>query len=238
MTPNDNDASTAVLSAVEGGIAVVRAQATQGIDVSSNQGQIDWAAVAGAGIQFAYLRCTDGVGWEDPMLRRYVVGARSEGLPLGGYHVLRGRAGRPQDAEAQARGFLERHRREQLELLPMLDVEDPASPKGMAPGATAEVIATWLHVIEGELGVRPIVYTYPGFWASHPELRDASFARFPLWIAHYRQGGPTIPKPWATPLLWQYAAGAGVIGSVAGVRGPVDRDVLYGGVDVLRLGAH
>ena len=38
----------------------------EGIDVSSNQGQVDWAAVLGAGKAFAFARATVGGHQADP----------------------------------------------------------------------------------------------------------------------------------------------------------------------------
>lgn len=39
-----------------------RRDAPQGIDVSSHQGDIDWGAVKGRGVSFAYIKATEGTG--------------------------------------------------------------------------------------------------------------------------------------------------------------------------------
>src|SRR5690242_8343981 len=38
----------------------------KGIDVSYYQGNIDWSAVAGAGVKYAMIRVSDGTGYIDP----------------------------------------------------------------------------------------------------------------------------------------------------------------------------
>ena len=44
-------------------LAAVLAQAVpQGIDVSSYQGNINWSSVKANGIQFAYIKATEGTG--------------------------------------------------------------------------------------------------------------------------------------------------------------------------------
>src|SRR6185295_7549065 len=60
---------------------------TQGIDVSSWQGSIDWGAVARDGIQFAIVRIGDGY-YHDPYFRRNWDGAHAAGLIVGSYQFF------------------------------------------------------------------------------------------------------------------------------------------------------
>ena len=39
---------------------------TVGIDVSHYQGEVNWPAVAGAGVRFAFIKATDGIQDIDP----------------------------------------------------------------------------------------------------------------------------------------------------------------------------
>jgi lysozyme len=207
----------------------------EGIDVSSAQGEIDWHAVAADGISFAYARCSEGVDWEDPRFAHYVAGAQAAGLPVGAYHVIRPRAG-AQDGERQAQQYLERMRRVGCTLLPMIDCENTPGTRGLPGTAWAEAIRGWLHVVDAEFGAPALIYTYPGFWDAIAALHADDFAAHPLWIAHYTTHAPWIPRPWKASKIWQYAAGAGVVGHVAGVHGPVDMDRLYGSLDEITIG--
>lgn len=58
----------------------------QGIDVSENNGSVDWQAVAAAGMQFAIIRIGYGAGHLDSEFYHNVNGALSAGLRIGVYH--------------------------------------------------------------------------------------------------------------------------------------------------------
>jgi hypothetical protein len=60
------------------------------IDVSSNQGTIDWVAVKNSGVNYALLRCygADHTGNGDPNFETYVANAKSAGVKTGGYFYL------------------------------------------------------------------------------------------------------------------------------------------------------
>lgn len=47
-----------------------------GIDVSYYQGDIDWNAVAGDGIKFAWVRVTHGLQFQDPKFAANLAGTR------------------------------------------------------------------------------------------------------------------------------------------------------------------
>lgn len=64
--------------------------AHRGIDVSSHQGQIDWQAVAGDGIEFAFVRLgyrgyADGGIFADDSFSDNVIGAHGAGIETGAY---------------------------------------------------------------------------------------------------------------------------------------------------------
>jgi lysozyme len=58
----------------------------RGIDVSENNGVIDWEAVAAAGIEFAIIRCSYGKFGKDSRFAENVAGAKAAGLKVGAYH--------------------------------------------------------------------------------------------------------------------------------------------------------
>lgn len=59
---------------------------TKGIDVSENNGHIDWQAVAAAGMKFAIVRSSYGRYAADGDFIRNVNGAHDAGLLCGAYH--------------------------------------------------------------------------------------------------------------------------------------------------------
>lgn len=52
---------------------------TYGIDVSAHQDTVDWEAVAGDKIEFAYIKATEGGDFVDDRFRENWVGAASAG---------------------------------------------------------------------------------------------------------------------------------------------------------------
>ena len=57
----------------------------KGIDVSDNQGVIDWGKVAVAGVQFAILRSVRRSGKADYQFASNLEGCRQHGIPVAVY---------------------------------------------------------------------------------------------------------------------------------------------------------
>ena len=58
----------------------------KGIDVSENNGAIDWQTVAAAGIEFVIVRSSYGLRSKDAMFVQNVAGAKAVDLKVGAYH--------------------------------------------------------------------------------------------------------------------------------------------------------
>jgi GH25 family lysozyme M1 (1,4-beta-N-acetylmuramidase) len=74
---------------------------TKGIDVSENNGRVDWQAVADAGQKFAIVRSSYGRYAKDEDFLRNVDGAHTAGLQCGAYHYSY--ALTPEQARQEAR---------------------------------------------------------------------------------------------------------------------------------------
>jgi lysozyme len=208
----------------------------EGIDVSAMQGLVDWNKVKAAGVSFAILKATEGVDFVDKMFAQHVAGARAAGMPFGAYHYLHVRKGRPQDADKQAEQFCDIYLKSGCTLLPALDCEETGN-KGCTFDEWLIAIRMWVAHVEKRLGIKPVIYTYPGFWSGlGPAAWKADdLAECKLWIAHYTPAPhPSVPKPWTGWFMWQYAADAGVIGRVDGVVGNVDRSKCLGSLEDLK----
>jgi lysozyme len=208
----------------------------EGIDVSAANGEVNWARVAGAGIEFAILKASEGVKYEDPRFKWNASHVREVIPDFTAYHYLRVRRGL-QDADEQAREFCDLYEEAGCTLFPILDCE--LSENAGATGTEWRVaMEKFLDVSDARLKCPTVIYTFPAFWVGKPELVAwKELAARPLHIAHYTAAArPWVPGPWEYYLLWQYAAGAGVIGHVAGVNTVVDRNRLAPGLtlDALR----
>jgi GH25 family lysozyme M1 (1,4-beta-N-acetylmuramidase) len=173
---------------------------TFGIDVSRYQGSIDWAQLAGADVKFAYIQISRKIDDIDPKFEINWQAAKDVGILRGAYQRFQP----DEDVIGQADIFLEKLGPfEEGDLPPMLDVEDSG---GLGADMIALHVRQWLTYVEAQLGVRPIIYTGRFFWRD--TLESADFTEYPLWIAHYTDGCPTIPEPWQQWALHQYSSQA------------------------------
>lgn len=75
----------------------------QGIDVSSWQGNIDFSAVKNSGIEFVYIKSSEGTRYIDPYFEQNYQNAKANGLKVGFYHYVTAR--NTDEARAQANFF-------------------------------------------------------------------------------------------------------------------------------------
>src|SRR5438128_304537 len=60
----------------------------QGIDVSHHQGAIDWAVLPAQGVDFAYIKATEGGDHVDRLFARNWQAAADAGMKRGAYHFF------------------------------------------------------------------------------------------------------------------------------------------------------
>jgi len=200
-----------------------------GIDVSHWQSYVRWSHVARDGIDFAIVKATDGTWMKDDWYDRNKARAERAGLKFTAYHFARpGRQGGSVEADArlEAKWFLRHADLKPRNLTPVLDLEVNG---GLGSGALRTWTLTWLRTVERELGVKPMIYTSPGFWAGHVgNTKTIARAGFDvLWVAHYGTSRPSVPASrwdgngWT---FWQWTK----CGRVDGVNGCVDRNYFRG----------
>ncbi|HET6232394.1 MAG TPA: glycoside hydrolase family 25 protein [Longimicrobiaceae bacterium] len=189
---------------------------TRGIDVSHYQGRIDWQAAADDGVGFAFVKATEGGRFVDPAFARNWAGLREVGIARGAYHRFRPRL----SGIAQADHFLRVVDVTEGDLPPVVDVE---SVEGVGDARLVAGVRAWLGEVERRTGVRPIVYTKPGFRRAH---LGTALDDYPLWVAEYDVDEPSVGR-WA---FWQHSER----GSVAGIGRAVDLNRFNGSVDDLR----
>jgi MYXO-CTERM domain-containing protein len=192
-----------------------------GIDVSTYQGNIDWDAVANAGIVYAIVRVSHGVNTLDDQFDDNWAQARAAGVHTGVYQYFEP----GQDPIQQADILIDRMGPlGPDDLPPVIDVE---ATSGLGPAAVATSVGQWIDHVEAAIGIKPIIYTGRYFWQDN--VGSSDFAEYPLWIAHYTDGCPNIPDQWGNWVFHQYTSS----GSVAGISGAVDRDNFNGDLAAL-----
>lgn len=195
---------------------------TRGIDVSKWQGTINWDAVSGSGVRFAFIRVSDGVRHRDDFFARNWREARRVGVLRGAYQFFRP----AQDVAAQANIMIEALRADGGELAPVIDVE---AADGRSPAQIAAAVRRWIELVGAATGRTPIIYTGPYFWRD--QVGNANLGGNPLWIAHYGPRCPLTPEEvWPRWTFWQFTDR----GRVPGISGGVDTNYFNGSLEDLR----
>ncbi len=209
-------------------------QDLRGIDVSRWQGEIDWQAVRGDNIDFAYLKATEGTTWVDPKFFENARGGRHAGMPVGAYHFARPDLNQTlKNAVTEAQHFI----KIQLQgfgnfgdIYPVLDLEKPF-PKNKKT-VSVSYLLSWVDIFksyfEGETGRTLMLYTGIFFIREYDHFKKPlsgyPLAEMPLWIALFpKSASPYTTSPpdagnWNRWTVWQYTDN----GRVKGIDGKVD----------------
>ena len=197
--------------------------AIQGIDVSKYQGDVDWNAVAGSGVRFAYIKATEGGDYLDEKFRQNWELSRASGIARGAYHF----AYWCRSAQEQAAWFLANVPNDPSAMPPVLDVEwNPQSrtcPRKLPREQALAMMKTILSAMEQAYGKRPVIYTSVDF---HRDVLQGEFQDYPMWVRSVK-AYPSVRYGDRRWNFWQHTA----TGSVPGVRGYVDRNCYYGSLD-------
>lgn len=184
---------------------------TYGVDVSAHQGEIDWERVAGDGIEFAYIKATEGQGWVDERFAANWDGAAAAGLDRGAYHFFTLCA----PGDEQARNFLRVAPPDAGALPPAIDLELTGNCSERPPvDEVAGRVATFVRIVEQAWGRKLLFYIRPD-WDDRYRTRDGLDR--PLWDVRFPRR-PTDDR-WQ---VWQLHGFA----HVDGISGGVDLDVM------------
>ncbi|KAH9066212.1 glycoside hydrolase family 25 protein [Lactarius vividus] len=184
----------------ESGPALVKRADPQGCDVSNWQGSLNWATIKSQGVQFAYIKATEGTTFIDSYFNQNYVGATNNG-------IIRGAGA------AQANYFLAHGggwSGDGITLPGALDLE------GSCAGLTAAQMVSWIHDFANTyhaattsrchpLHLPSVIYTTTSWWTSCTGNSAAFGSTSPLWIAHWAASIGTLPAGWSYTTFWQYA---------------------------------
>lgn len=180
---------------------------TCGIDVSLYQKVIDWKKVKAAGVDFAFIKATQGNDITDPRFAANWVAAKQAGIMRGAYHFYEFGS-----LVSQAHQFIAALGSDRGELSPVVDVEDTTANPDI------KEVKAFIDILSSN-GIKPIIYTGAWFWNTRRWGGPVPWAsQYDLWVAWYPMTpAPTIPSDWATWRIWQYGQGR-----CDGIGGAVD----------------
>lgn len=184
-------------------------QATvSGIDVSQWHGTVDWTAVRGAGIEWAYLRATEGTSVKDTKFNTYYPAAYYAGVIRGAYHFARPNisTGTVQaDYFASNGGAWSADNR----TLPgALEIGPNPYSGGYCYGLTQSGMRSWISAFASRYQTRTgrwaVIHTTRSWWAICTGNSSAFTTRHPLWLERWSSTPGTIPGGWGTWTFWQH----------------------------------
>ena len=198
------------------------ADAIPGVDVSSHQGEIDWAQVRDAGMEFAMIRLgyrgyTSGGIYEDEYAVANLTGAKNAGLSVGAYFYSQ--AITAEEARMEARLCISILDGMALDLPLVYDweyVSEDARTANMDRQTLMECTLAFCQEVEAA-GYEAMIYFNPTLAESLLDLEELT--DYPWWLAMY-SSSMTYPHAIA---MWQYTAS----GTVPGIPGNTDVNLLF-----------
>ena len=194
-----------------------------GLDVSSWQGNVDWAGVAANGARFAFVKATEGTTYVNPYFGQQYNGAYNVGLVRGAYHF-----GLPDRSTgtAQAQWFVGHGgawSADNQTLPGALDIEyNPygATCYGLSRAAMVAWLTSFVTQYQALTSRWSVIYTTTNWWQTCTGNYAGFGATVPLWIACWCETVGQLPAGWSSYAFWQW--------SNQPVDFPGDQDVFNG----------
>ena len=184
----------------------------QGIDVSHHQGAIDWARLPAQGVDFAYIKASEGGDHRDPAFAANWEGARKAGIQRGAYHFFT--LCRP--GAEQAANFIATVPADPDALPPAVDLEFLGNcSRHISPAEFHAQLATFLHLVEGRYRKPVILYLTNEFDRTY---QVSAHVDRPLWLRSLVFEPHFAKRPWR---LWQ----ASNFRRLDGISGRIDWNV-------------
>lgn len=183
----------------------------RGIDVSAHNGDIDFSKVAADGVEFVFMKATEGVSFKDPNFRTNYARATAAGLKVGVYHFFRF----DRDGTEQAINLMRTIGKRRPRLGIVIDVEQHGNPPDIPSELIEERLTAMVDYLN-LLGFRVMFYSNrDGYY----EYIEESYPGSPLWICSFAE--TPINAEWT---FWQYDHH----GEVDGIKGDVDLNAFCG----------
>ncbi|PSB01432.1 lysozyme [Merismopedia glauca CCAP 1448/3] len=188
----------------------------QGIDVSNHQGKIDWLQVKKQGVDFVYIKATEGGDFRDTQFLNNWQSAEQVGITRGAYHFFTF----CKNGREQANNFIQTVPKSKGTLPPVIDLEFGGNCRlrSTKSGVVTE-LKQFMDIVEKTYHQKPIVYATQ---SAYDTFMSGNFPEHQIWIRDIWQQ-PTLKdrRNWT---FWQY----GNRGSIKGINGFVDLNVFDG----------
>lgn len=201
-----------------------------GLDCSKYQTDITWSKAKAAGIEFAYVKITEGNTYSEDNkynLKGRVLEAQRNGIKIGYYHFARpGNVNEPeQDALEEAQNVLSHIGFLPTANLPLvLDIESYSSEMIWDDKIDHmnRFVKAFIKALE-ERQISVMLYSYKSFIDANA---NPIFGAYPLWLAAYLNNPeaslPAIPNGWTEWKIWQFTEK----GQIDGYIGDIDLNIM------------
>ncbi|WP_109433856.1 glycoside hydrolase family 25 protein [Aquimarina sp. AU119] len=198
-----------------------------GMDISHFQNDIDWDDIKEDGVNFVYIKASEGAHFKDPKFKKNHAAAINNCIYRGAYHFYETGT----NPEQQAQNFIAAvDKLVSGDLPPVLDLEQGGIKTSVTKETYQKNTLKWLTIVEEKLGVIPIIYCDPSFGDAY--LNHPDFAKYKLWVAEYTKKSPKVPETWKNKgwTFWQRTDSE----KIEGIKGSVDYDIFQGKTDEFR----
>lgn len=168
---------------------------TEGVDVSSHQGNVAWATLWGSGVKWAYTKATEGTYYTNPYFAQQYNGSYNVGMIRGAYHFA---TPDTTTGATQANYFVDHGggwSKDGRTLPGVLDIEwNPygASCYGKTQSAMVSWISSFLTQYKARTGRDAVIYTATSWWTECTGNYAGFATANPLWVARYATAVGTL----------------------------------------------
>ncbi|MDE7452334.1 MAG: hypothetical protein K2M52_03275 [Paramuribaculum sp.] len=183
----------------------------KGVDISSHNGDVNFNSLARQGIDFVYIKGTEGTDFKDNKFNVNFRKAAEAGLKVGMYHFFRFDT----SGYMQALNVINSLRGLKPDLPVAIDLEQWTNPRGISIDSVVKQVEKMADVLAKE-GLEVVIYTnkdgYSRFYRNRLE-------KYPLWLCSFTD----IEEKYDW-LFWQYSHR----GRLEGVDRLVDMNLFNG----------
>ena len=194
-----------------------------GVDVSVYQGEVDWAVLAGQGVDFAFIKATEGSSLQDVRFAENWANAQAAGVRVGAYHFF----SYDSPGETQADNFIDAVPVTPGALPPVVDIEFYGDNLEHPPEKehVHSILDPLLARLEEHYVVKPILYVT---YRSYDLYLREGYEDYPLWCS-----SPMVApfgRDWS---FWQYSHSA-LLDGYYGTERRIDLNVFRGSEEEFR----
>ncbi|MFF1508967.1 lysozyme [Streptomyces sp. NPDC058326] len=208
------------------GGATALAVQTEGVDVSSHQGNVAWSTLWNSGVKWAYVKATEGTYYKNTYFAQQYNGSYNVGMIRGSYHFA---TPDTTTGAAQADYFVNNGggwSKDGRTLPGVLDIEwNPygATCYGKTQAGMVAWIRDFVNRYKYRTGRDAVIYTATSWWTQCTGNYSGFGSTNPLWVARYASTVGELPAGWPYYTMWQYTSSGPTVGDHNHFNGDLSR---------------